>query len=312
GANWTTVNATPNDPVQNMTGIWQQGGGEKDRNLLDFNEITIDNKGRVLYGYSDGCVTPACIAGAAPNDFVANMRVARQSGGKTLLASYDGNTDTTTALAPKPPCLSGTRDTSASHLTWKTPDNGGSAIVNYLIFRGTSSGNEVQIGQTGVPKNSFEDTSADPNVAHYFYEVKAVNTSGTPVSNFSNEIDLPISAALLETPCSLPGLTILQDPTNDELDMVPAHDVQKLSIGEPFAFASDKIVFTLKVQSLATVPPSTEWPIKFDAPDGNNYTVQMTTDPADGATVATPLFQVFKTSNGALMAPTADPASNFT
>jgi hypothetical protein len=311
GVTWKTVNATPNDPVQSMTGIWQQGGGEKDRNLLDFNEITIDDKGRVIYGYSDGCVTPECIAGAAPNDFVANLRVARQSGGKTLLASYDGNTDTTTALAPKPPCLSGTRDTSASHLTWKAPDNRGSAIVNYLIFRGTTSGNEVQIGQTGVPKNSFEDTSADPNVAHYFYQVKAVNSSGTPVSNFSNEIDLPISAALLETPCALPGLTILQDGSNDEVDMVAAHDVQKLSIGEPFAFASNKIVFTLKVQSLATVPPETEWPITFDAPDGNNYTVQMTTEAADGATVATPLFQVFKTGSLPPL-PAADPASNFT
>src|SRR4029077_9990580 len=312
GANWTTVNATPNDPVQNMTGIWQQGGGEKDRNLLDFNEITIDNKGRVLYGYSDGCVTPACIAGAAPNDFVANMRVARQSGGKTLLASYDGHTDTTTALAPKPPCLSGTRDTSASHLTWKTPDNGGSAIVNYLIFRGTSSGNEVQISQTVVPKNSFEDTSVDPNVAHYFYEVKAVNTSGTPVSNFSNEIDLPISANLLETPCALPGLTIMTDAANDELDMVPSHDVRKLSIGEPFAFASDKIVFTLKMQTLSNpLPTETEWPIKFDV-GGVNYTVQMTTEAADGATAATPLFQVFQTSNGSPTGTSnADPASNF-
>ena len=27
GQSWTTVNATPNDPVQSMTGIWQQGGG---------------------------------------------------------------------------------------------------------------------------------------------------------------------------------------------------------------------------------------------------------------------------------------------
>jgi hypothetical protein len=311
GANWTTVNATPNDPVQSMTGIWQQGGGEKDRNLLDFNEITIDDKGRVLYGYSDGCVTPACIAGAAPNDFVANMRVARQSGGKTLLASHDPNTDTTTALAPKPPCLSGVRDATASHLIWKVPDNGGSSIVNYLIFRSTTSGNEVQIGQTGIAKNSFDDTSVSPNVAHYFYKVKAVNSSGTHVGNFSNEIDLPISASLLETPCALPGLTILQDGSNDEVDMVPAHDVQKLSIGEPFAFASNKIVFTLKVQSLATVPAETEWPITFDAPDGNNYTVQMTTEAADGATVATPLFQVFKTGSLPPL-PAADPASNFT
>src|SRR4029077_13110387 len=235
-----------------------------------------------------------------------------QSGGRTLLASNDGNTDTTTALAPKPPCLSGTRDTSASHLTWKTPDNGGSAIVNYLIFRGTSSGNEVQISQTVVPKNSFEDTSVDPNVAHYFYEVKAVNTSGTPVSNFSNEIDLPISAALLETPCALPGLTIMEDGANDELDMVPSNDVRKLSIGEPFAFASDKIVFTLKMQTLSNpLPAETEWPIKFDV-GGVNYTVQMTTQAADGATAATPLFQVFQTSNGSPIGTSnADAASNF-
>ena len=92
GQTWTTVNATPNDPVQSMTGIWQQGGGATQRNLLDFNEITVDNNGRVIYGFSDGCVTPECIGGGAPNDFVAHMRVARQSGGKTIYASYDGST----------------------------------------------------------------------------------------------------------------------------------------------------------------------------------------------------------------------------
>jgi hypothetical protein len=308
GASWTTVNATPNDPVQNMTGVWQQGGGAQDRNLLDFNEITIDDKGRVLYGYSDGCVTVGCIAGTAANDFTANMRVARQSGGKTLLASYDGNTDLATALAPKPPCLAGTRDTTGSHLTWKVPDNGGSPIVNYLIFRGTTSNTEVQIGQTGVPKNSFDDTSALPNVTHYFYKIKAVNTSGTPVGSFSNEIDLQVAALPPpETPCALPGLTILTDPPNDELDMVAGHDVQKLSIGEPFALAPNKIVFTLKMQSLATVPPNTEWPITFNV-GATNYTVQMTNSPADGATTV-PIFQVGP-SAGTLVA--ADPASTFT
>jgi hypothetical protein len=135
GATWTTVNATPNDPVQSMTGIWQQGGSHDDRNLLDFNEITVDDKGRVLYGYSDGCVSDGCIGGTAPNDFVAFMRVARQSGGKSLFASNDGNTDTTTALAPKPPCLSGTRDVTASHLSWKAPDNGGSTSLATNLAR---------------------------------------------------------------------------------------------------------------------------------------------------------------------------------
>ncbi len=308
GATWTTVNATPNDPVQSMTGIWQQGGGAQDRNLLDFNEVTMDDKGRVLYGYSDGCVTSACIAGTAGNDFTAHMRVARQTGGKTLLASYDSMTDTTVALAPKPPCLSGTRDATASHLTWKIPDNGGSDIVNYLIFRGLTTGSEVQIGQTGTARNGFNDTSADPLVAHYFYKVKAVNTAGVSVSNFSNEIDLQVTAVPPpQTPCALPGLTILTDPANDELDGVVGHDVLSLSVGEPFAYSSNKVVFTLKMQSLATVPPATRWPITFDV-GATNYTVRMTNLPQDGATTV-PIFQVGPTA-GPFVA--ADPASTFT
>ena len=115
GKTWVTVNSTPNDPVQSMTGVWQQGGGAQDRNLLDFNEITVDGKGRVLFGFSDGCVTEGCIAGTAANDFVAYMRVARQSGGKTLFAANDS----VEPALPKPACLSGTRDQTASFLTWK-------------------------------------------------------------------------------------------------------------------------------------------------------------------------------------------------
>ncbi len=102
GVTWVTVNATPNDPVQSMTGIWQQGGGEQQRNLLDFNEITIDNQGRVLYGYSDGCVSAGCVAGTAPNDFTAHMRVARQFGGKPLYAAFDPN-PAEPALCPNRP-----------------------------------------------------------------------------------------------------------------------------------------------------------------------------------------------------------------
>jgi len=305
GQTWTTVNATPNDPVQHATGIWQQGGSHTDRNLLDFNEITIDDKGRVLYGYSDGCVTEGCIAGTSGNDFVAYMRVARQSGGKTLLSTYDGQTDLPggPAKAPKPPCLSGTRDTSASHLTWKAPDNGGAAITQYQIFRGTTAGGEnltTPIGSSITTK--FDDTSTSPTQGHYFYVVKAINSIG--ISNISNEIDLPIDLTPPQTPCALPGLTILQDPSNDELDMLPAHDVQSLSIAEPFAFTPNNVVLTLKMQGLATVPPNTRWPVTFTV-GAVNYTVQMTDAPADypvGCTTTacithTPIFQYGPTAN---------------
>lgn len=221
GQHWVTVNATPNDPVQSMTGIWQQGGSRQDRNLLDFNEITVDAKGRALYGYSDGCVSTGCIAGTAPNDFTAFMRVARQSGGKTLFASNDANTDTTTALLPKPPCLSGVRDVTASYLNWKAPDNGGAAITGYEILRGTSSGGEtVLVANTGSDKTAYIDSTADPTVADYYYTVKAINSVGT--GNASNEIDLkvgpPVGGSL---PYSCSGDNVVTDPAGDAINPAP-------------------------------------------------------------------------------------------
>jgi len=244
GRTWVTVNGTPNDPVQSMTGIWQQGGGNQDRNLLDFNEITVDNKGKVLYGYSDGCVTTGCIAGTAANDYVAFMRVARQSGGRTILASYDNSTDTTTALAPKPPCLSGIRYPDVAQLTWKAPDNGGSDIVGYQILRGTTSGSEsVIVANTGNAETTFNDTTTNPSVTHYFYEVKAINAVG-PGSQ-SNEIDLPVTQRPpVESPCAFPGLTTLTDPSGDTsvtiINLVPTPappgaDLKSFQIAQPYA-----------------------------------------------------------------------------
>jgi hypothetical protein len=201
GRHWVTVNATPNDPVQNHTGIWQRGGsGENgDRNLLDFNEITMDDKGRVLYGYSDGCHTDTCIhgnnlgSGLAPDvdrgpylERGAFMRVARQSGGKPLLAQFDPTP--AEPAVPKPPCLSAKRDCAASHLSWKAPDNGGADIISYQVFRGTASGGPyIPLGPTGNAQTTFDDTT-DPSVRHYFYVVKAINAQGTGL--VSNEVDL--------------------------------------------------------------------------------------------------------------------------
>jgi hypothetical protein len=184
GKTWTTVNATPNDPVQSKTGVWQQGGGNQDRNLLDFNEITVDAKGHPMYGYSDGCVSAGCIAGTAGNDFVAYMRVARQSGGKSLFAQFDS----AEPASPKRACLAGTRDTAA-HLNWKAPDNGGADIKQYRVFRGTTVGGESQlVGKVNGTATSFNDTSVKSTVGSYYYVVKAVNSAG--VGAASNEIKL--------------------------------------------------------------------------------------------------------------------------
>jgi hypothetical protein len=250
GVSWTTVNATPNDPVQSMTGIWQQGGSAQDRNLLDFNEITVDDKGHVLYGYSDGCVTAGCIAGTAPNDFTANMRVARQSGGKPIIFPAGG--DPVEPALPKPPCLSGSRSPAESLLTWKAPDNGGSDITNYKIYRSNTAGNEVFLGQTGNASTTYRDINP-PADAHLFYRVLAINGFGT--GPLSNEIDL-VAEVLppLQSVCLVPGLTILSDNLGDTsaaLGIVPTpappgSDLVSFQLAQPYQTDGiPRLVFTI-------------------------------------------------------------------
>jgi len=269
GQTWTTVNATPNDPVQHRTGVWQQGGGSQDRNLLDFNEITMDAEGHVLYGYSDGCVTPGCIGGTAGNDYTGWMRVARQTGGKGLLAQFDPVEPT----APKRACLAGSRDPSAAHLSWKIPDNGGAAISNYLVYRGTASGNEVLIGQS-KGANTYDDTTADPNVADYYYTVKAINTSGAGA--YSDEVKLQVVVPPQpETVCAAPGVTELTDPSGDATAAglgtpAPAgSDLLSFQLEQPLALDGvAKLVFTLNTDpGQSPQAPGSAWYVAMKIAD---------------------------------------------
>jgi len=95
GRTWTTVNATPGDPVQRGC-IWNGGGSNPCRNLLDFNDITVDRFGRVLVGYADGCTGP-CVTDPSQNASTgpasaqdALATIARQVGGRGLFQAFDG------------------------------------------------------------------------------------------------------------------------------------------------------------------------------------------------------------------------------
>jgi hypothetical protein len=93
GRTWTTVDATPKDPVQRGC-VWNGGGGNKCRNLLDFNDITIDKTGRVMVGFADGCtnlsVPCATSRDVGDNKYEARGAIVRQLTGKTLFKKYDG------------------------------------------------------------------------------------------------------------------------------------------------------------------------------------------------------------------------------
>ncbi len=95
GRTWTTIDATPTDPVQRGC-IWNQGGSNPCRNLLDFNDITVDKFGRVLVGYADGC-TGSCVTDPTQNASTgpasaqdALATIARQVGGRGLFKAFDG------------------------------------------------------------------------------------------------------------------------------------------------------------------------------------------------------------------------------
>jgi hypothetical protein len=106
GQHWTTSDATPDVPIQR--GCIEFGGNcprsrgsDDQRNLLDFNDLTIDREGRILAAYTDGCqpdLGPPAKHGTCRTDAtrlsglnpeIEGPAVARQSCGLGLYTKYD-------------------------------------------------------------------------------------------------------------------------------------------------------------------------------------------------------------------------------
>ena len=173
GATWVTVNATPGDPVQRGT-ICTAGtvcGGT--RNLLDFNDVTIDAKGRVLVSYADGCIGD-CVSGG-PNSGTDLAAIARQKSGKGLYAKFDQPLS-----VPASPLVSGSITGGVAHITWSTPDDRGTPITGYRIYRKKGTGIFEQILGVSASTHSFDDPV--PAGSTYSYKVTAVNAQGEGVA----------------------------------------------------------------------------------------------------------------------------------
>lgn len=293
GASWTTINVTPNDPIQ-RGGVCGSGTC---RNLLDFFDATIDKEGRILIGYDDGCVG-ACVTGTT-NSFTAKAGIARQIGGKRMFAAFDP----VEPALPGAPAVTATSDENGVTLTWPTPDDGGSPITEYRIYRGTASGNETFLASTTTTKGTYVDNTAAPGTT-YYYRVTAVNAIGEgPFCGEASPIVIPKA-----DPCTLPGVTVLTDPPGDILvatgtTSYPGYDLRSLSLAEPYGLA-DKIVFTVKVQDLSTVPPSTRWPVQFRYPGDAANTGRWVDMRSDAAGAVTFKYGTFVITNGAYGSPT--------
>jgi hypothetical protein len=192
GHSWTTVRATGDDPVQRGV-ICTNGTTCPDgtRNLLDFNDLQMDNRGRALAAFADGCVSDACKRGvdrsgpnATPdgrvdsydNDGKAVATIIRQSGGKTLLAVYDAP-DAPASLIASAGKQNGARFAS---LRWNDTAN----EAQYLLERSTSAmSGFVQIAILAANTTSHVDWNVD-NRTTYYYRLRATNSNGaSPYSN---------------------------------------------------------------------------------------------------------------------------------
>ena len=278
GATWTTTNVTPNDPIQ-RGGICGDGTC---RNLLDFFDIVIDKEGRILIAGEDGCIG-GCVNGP-PNSFTAKAFITRQAGGKRMFAQFDPDEP----ALPGAPLVSGGLDAgnTAVTLNWPVPDNGGSPITAYKVYRGPTAGGAFTLIAT-VPTNTYVDTTFP--AGDNYYRVTAVNAIGE--GPYCKELLAQI--VVPKTPCDLPyGLQVLNDLNADGTDNDPAGanvpidgsvNVRQLWIAEPGDLV-DKLVFTMIVapSALSDPPPNSQWFIVWNrqAPDANHdrWYVAMRTD----------------------------------
>ncbi len=265
GETWSTVNATPNDPVQGEGGICTGGlSCGSNRNLLDFNEVTMDDRGRVLFAYNDGCVSDTCRqSGGVQNDFVAYWAVARQYGGDSLFSAFDP----VEPAAPDAPYLGGERSQIRTRIHWNPPNDGGAEITAYRIFRGDSPDNLTLLATVAGDKRSYTDASADLAVPVWYYQLVAVNSLG--VSPASNLLGLEVTEVAVEDFCLAPGVTTLTDGWDDSLTGTPGTDVRSFQLSQPYAEDGNiRLRFQINTDpGIPVQPPQSFWYSSFRTPD---------------------------------------------
>ena len=278
GNTWTTINATPGDPIQ-RGGICGDGAC---RNLLDFFGAEIDKEGRVLIGGEDGCIA-GCVNGG-PNSFTAKAFISRQSGGKRMYAQFDP----AEPVVPGAPAVSATVSGTTVNLSWTPPDSGGAVITKYNVYRGTGGVFTLIAMVTNPQYTDAGFTTGDK------YRVTAVNSQGE--GPYCHDVAPDLGGG--PTACVLPGIPVITDlnPDGSDNDMAPnmpidgSVNIRKLFIAEPFVGGGiNKLVFTLQDAPSTTgqAPPNSQWYIIWNrhnpTADFDRFYVAMKTD-ASGAT----------------------------
>lgn len=271
GVTWTTIDATPNDPVQRGAICTQGTTCATGRNLLDFNDITIDDDGRVLVAYADGCVG-AC-SGGGPQSGTDVARISGQVGGKRLLAAFDNH-------VPGKVGVEATEVDGDVVVTWFEADDFGTPVTGYVIERSTDGVNFTELDTVSATTFRYVDpTPPGPNTR---YRVRAVSTAGQGEMCPAVTVGDP-PVVIPEDPCQAPGVQITEDPAGDQtgdpanggLDLKAAFIAEPWNPAEP---ANDDLEFRIQTHnSLDPLPPPNGFWYVYFTYRGVNYYVAMTT-----------------------------------
>lgn len=311
GATWQLNNINPSDPTQ-KGGVCDRGiscpASPPYRNLLDFMDMVLDRDGRVVVGHADGCLRN-CITPNGRPTYSDMGALARQAGGKPLFAAKDAlfQAKSGDEFATAAPLLTARALYNSVHLSWKAPDNRGSLIEGYRVFRAGSGGTPSLIATLKSANVNAKPYYLDRTLAPgtYTYQVESFGPLGAgrrsaavtasiaraadTASGTQGDNDRPTRrndarAEDEESACVPPGITVVEDATGDGLNGTPLHpseDVEFIAVSEPAALAN-KIVFTLKVTRLdEPLLPQHRWVVYFTLPDGVEWYVAMSN--AEGA-----------------------------
>lgn len=272
GATWTTTKVDPDDPVQRGT-ICGGGFGGCDngtRNLLDFNDIQIDKRGRPVVIYADGC-TGACVTDPNVNTLNNLATIARLKSPKGLFAAFDAER----SGQPDWPLVTAVENGADVDLSWVDPGDGGNPITGYTVTR-----DGTIIASLPATARSYTDV-APTGGTDSAYQVYASNSVGN--SRIKPMCDYNVFAGEgggdpKSGPCDFMGKEVLTDPEGDTTSPVgqEAYDMHRLGISETFDLGADKIAFVLTVQS-NDVPPNSIYPIQFKDASGADRFVRLDT-----------------------------------
>lgn len=192
GKSWSVVKAD-NDPLRpGLRNPVQQGvictngtscpeGPPDTRNLLDFNDMAVDSRGRIVAVYADGCISETCVnlpdhsAAKENNDGTATLTLIRQRGGMRLFAAFDPGGP---VPPPLPPPVSVEETGMGNKIKWATPDEGGSPLTAYRIYRARAgSKGEAMIAEVKPDVLSYVDRKTR-RIKGVSYRVAAVNKYG--------------------------------------------------------------------------------------------------------------------------------------